>query len=130
MPECFETIMDTRDKLFFLLNEYMSEKVNDSLTFFVRVQGKKMPQNTWHRGNSDYIKVDVCLIFSGYIQACRGLMIAAICLGFFGSIFALVGMKCTKIGGTDKNKARIACFAGVDFILSGRFNGSMEKMDQ
>ncbi|XP_008326490.1 claudin-10-like isoform X2 [Cynoglossus semilaevis] len=55
----------------------------------------------------------------GYIQACRGLMIAAICLGFFGSIFALVGMKCTKIGGTDKNKARIACFAGVDFILSG-----------
>ncbi|XP_023271619.1 claudin-10-like isoform X3 [Seriola lalandi dorsalis] len=59
------------------------------------------------------------LQLDGYIQACRGLMIAAVCLGFFGSIFALVGMKCTKIGGTDKNKARIACFAGVDFILSG-----------
>ncbi|XP_014899868.1 claudin-10-like isoform X2 [Poecilia latipinna] len=55
----------------------------------------------------------------GYIQACRGLMIAAICLGLFGSVFALVGMKCTKIGGSDKNKARIACFAGVDFILCG-----------
>ncbi|XP_010771846.1 claudin-10-like isoform X1 [Notothenia coriiceps] len=55
----------------------------------------------------------------GYIQACRGLMISAICLGFFGSTFALVGMKCTKIGGTDKNKARIACFAGVNFLLSG-----------
>ncbi|XP_035030841.1 claudin-10 isoform X4 [Hippoglossus stenolepis] len=55
----------------------------------------------------------------GFIQACRGLMIAAICLGFFGSIFALVGMKCTKIGGTDKVKAKIACFAGVNFILSG-----------
>ncbi|XP_047457993.1 claudin-10-like isoform X2 [Mugil cephalus] len=55
----------------------------------------------------------------GYIQACRGLMIAAVCLGFFGSVFALVGMKCTKIGGSDKSKARIACFAGVDFILSG-----------
>ncbi|XP_008280707.1 claudin-10-like [Stegastes partitus] len=56
---------------------------------------------------------------AGYIQACRGLMIAAVCLGFFGSVFALVGMKCTKIGGTDKNKARITCFAGVAFILSG-----------
>ncbi|XP_060089598.1 claudin-10 isoform X2 [Heteronotia binoei] len=55
----------------------------------------------------------------GYIQACRGLMIAAICLGFFGSIFALVGMKCTKIGGSEQNKARIACLAGMIFILCG-----------
>ncbi|XP_015241898.1 claudin-10-like isoform X2 [Cyprinodon tularosa] len=55
----------------------------------------------------------------GYIQACRGLMIAAICLGMFGSVLALVGMKCTKVGGSDRNKARIACAAGVDFILSG-----------
>ncbi|XP_029705327.1 claudin-10 isoform X1 [Takifugu rubripes] len=59
------------------------------------------------------------LKLEGYIQACRGLMIAAICLGFFGSIFALVGMKCTKIGGSDRSKGRIACFAGVNFILSG-----------
>uniref|UniRef100_A0A8C5ICY5 Claudin n=1 Tax=Gouania willdenowi TaxID=441366 RepID=A0A8C5ICY5_GOUWI len=59
------------------------------------------------------------LNLDGYIQACRGLMISAVCLGFFGSIFALVGMKCTKIGGSDKNKARIACFAGGNFILSG-----------
>lgn len=47
-------------------------------------------------------------------------MIAAICLGFFGSIFALVGMKCTKIGGSDGSKAKIACLAGVNFILSGK----------
>ncbi|XP_029967894.1 claudin-10-like isoform X1 [Salarias fasciatus] len=59
------------------------------------------------------------LNLEGYIQACRGLMISAVCLGFFGSIFALVGMKCTKIGGSDKSKARIACSAGVFFILSG-----------
>lgn len=58
--------------------------------------------------------------FTGYIQACRGLMIAAICLGMFGSVLALVGMKCTKVGGSDRNKARIACAAGVDFILSGK----------
>lgn len=64
----------------------------------------------------------VLFFFPGYIQACRGLMIAAVCLGFFGTIFALVGMKCTKIGGSDKNKARIACFAGVNFILSGKYS--------
>ena len=57
---------------------------------------------------------------AGYIQACRALMIAAVCLGLFGSIFALVGMKCTKIGGSDQNKARIACLAGATFIFSGK----------
>ncbi|XP_008105070.1 claudin-10 isoform X2 [Anolis carolinensis] len=55
----------------------------------------------------------------GYIQACRGLMIAAVCLGFFGSVFALVGMKCTKVGGSDQTKAKIACLAGLVFILCG-----------
>ncbi|XP_030642821.1 claudin-10-like [Chanos chanos] len=59
------------------------------------------------------------LNLEGYIQVCRGLMISAVCLGFFGSVFALVGMKCTKIGGTDQIKARITCFAGFNFILSG-----------
>ncbi|KAM5275960.1 claudin-10 isoform 6-T6 [Hipposideros larvatus] len=56
---------------------------------------------------------------AGYIQACRGLMIAAVSLGFFGSIFALFGMKCTKVGGSEKAKAKIACLAGIVFILSG-----------
>ncbi|XP_076119787.1 claudin-10-like isoform X3 [Alosa pseudoharengus] len=56
---------------------------------------------------------------AGYIQACRGLMISSICLGFFGSVFALIGMKCTRIGGTDQVKARIAFFAGFNFILAG-----------
>ncbi|KAK2500491.1 hypothetical protein MC885_020825 [Smutsia gigantea] len=59
------------------------------------------------------------IIDQGYIQACRGLMIAAVSLGFFGSIFALFGMKCTKVGGSDKAKAKIACLAGIVFILSG-----------
>ncbi|XP_060944646.1 claudin-10-like isoform X1 [Limanda limanda] len=81
--------------------------------------------NLWKACVTDSTGVSNCkdfpslLALDGFIQACRGLMIAAICLGFFGSIFALVGMKCTKIGGTDKVKAKIACFAGVDFILSG-----------
>ncbi|XP_030198519.1 claudin-10 [Gadus morhua] len=59
------------------------------------------------------------LKLDGYVQACRGLMVAAVCLGFFGSVFVLVGMKCTTIGGTDKSKARLACVGGVNFIVSG-----------
>ncbi|CAL8268150.1 unnamed protein product [Lota lota] len=59
------------------------------------------------------------LQLEGYVQASRGLMVAAVCLGFVGSIFALIGMKCTMIGGTDKSKARLTCFAGANLILSG-----------
>ena len=54
-----------------------------------------------------------------YIQVCRGLMIAAVCLGFFGAIFALIGMKCTKIGGSETTKARLTVLSGFHFILSG-----------
>ncbi|XP_015241897.1 PREDICTED: claudin-10-like isoform X1 [Cyprinodon variegatus] len=81
--------------------------------------------NLWKQCVTDSTGISNCrdfqsmLALDGYIQACRGLMIAAICLGMFGSVLALVGMKCTKVGGSDRNKARIACAAGVDFILSG-----------
>ncbi|XP_053313596.1 claudin-10 [Spea bombifrons] len=55
----------------------------------------------------------------GFMQACRALMISAICLGFFGTIFGFIGMKCTRIGGSDQTKAKIACLAGLLFIFSG-----------
>lgn len=55
-----------------------------------------------------------------YIQVCRGLMIASVCLGFFGAALALVGMKCTKIGGSESTKARLTALSGVHFILCGK----------
>ncbi|XP_067842581.1 claudin-10-like isoform X2 [Heptranchias perlo] len=54
-----------------------------------------------------------------YIQVSRALMIASICLGIFGSIFALMGMACTNIGGSERSKAKIALCAGVMFTLAG-----------
>ncbi|XP_054829919.1 claudin-10 isoform X1 [Eublepharis macularius] len=81
--------------------------------------------NLWKTCVTDSTGVSNCkdfpsmLALDGYIQACRGLMIAAVCLGFFGSICALVGMKCTKVGGSDQTKAKIACLAGLIFILCG-----------
>lgn len=54
-----------------------------------------------------------------YIQVCRGLMISSVCLGFFGAILALIGMKCTKLGGSDATKARLTVLSGFHYILSG-----------
>ncbi|KAL1268725.1 hypothetical protein QQF64_034088 [Cirrhinus molitorella] len=81
--------------------------------------------NLWKTCVTDSTGVSNCkdfpsmLALDGYIQVCRGLMIAAVCLGFFGSIFSLIGMKCTKIGGPDTTKARIVCLAGITFISTG-----------
>ncbi|KAJ8255616.1 hypothetical protein COCON_G00194800 [Conger conger] len=81
--------------------------------------------NLWKTCVTDSTGVSNCkdfpsmLALDGYIQVCRGLMISAVCLGFFGAVFALVGMKCTKIGGSDKTKAKIVCLGGFNFILSG-----------
>uniref|UniRef100_A0A3Q3F2K7 Claudin n=1 Tax=Labrus bergylta TaxID=56723 RepID=A0A3Q3F2K7_9LABR len=81
--------------------------------------------NLWKNCVGDSTGRHDCKIFpsmlalDGHIQAYRGLMITAICLGFFGSILALFGMKCTKIGGTVANKSIIAFVTGLTFILSG-----------
>ncbi|XP_069609751.1 claudin-10-like [Ranitomeya imitator] len=81
--------------------------------------------NLWKTCVTDSTGVSNCkdfpsmLALEGYIQACRGLLIAAVSLGFFGSIFALVGMKCTKIGGSEDTKAKLTTFSGLLFIMSG-----------
>uniref|UniRef100_H3A6J8 Claudin n=1 Tax=Latimeria chalumnae TaxID=7897 RepID=H3A6J8_LATCH len=81
--------------------------------------------NLWKACVTDSTGVSNCkdfpsmLALEDYIQVCRGLMIAAVILGFLGAIVALVGMKCTKIGGSDRTKARVAGFSGMIFILSG-----------
>ncbi|XP_048833752.1 claudin-10-like [Brienomyrus brachyistius] len=81
--------------------------------------------NLWKTCVTDSTGISNCkdfpsmLALDAYIQVCRGLMISSVCLGLFGSVFALVGMKCTKIGGADATKAKLAFFAGVNFILTG-----------
>lgn len=68
-----------------------------------------------------------------YIQVCRGLMISSVCLGFFGAILALIGMKCTKLGGSDATKARLTVLSGFHYILSGKclgYNTGSNKFDQ
>ncbi|KAL1021944.1 hypothetical protein UPYG_G00020220 [Umbra pygmaea] len=81
--------------------------------------------NLWKTCVTDSTGVSNCkdfpsmLALDAYIQVCRGLMIASVCLGFFGAILALVGMKCTRIGGSETTKARLAGLSGLHFILNG-----------
>ncbi|CAJ0953179.1 unnamed protein product, partial [Ranitomeya imitator] len=65
-----------------------------------------------------------------FLQACRALMISAICLGFFGTLFAFVGMKCTRIGGADQMKAKVACLSGILFILSAHTSKQRPKLSK
>lgn len=58
---------------------------------------------------------------TGYIQASRALMIAAIVFGTFGLVATLAGMQCSKIGGENYVlKGRIAAIGGVFFLLQGK----------
>uniref|UniRef100_G3N8T8 Claudin n=1 Tax=Gasterosteus aculeatus aculeatus TaxID=481459 RepID=G3N8T8_GASAC len=81
--------------------------------------------NLWKTCVTDSTGVSNCkdfpsmLALDAYIQVCRGLMIASVCLGFFGAVLALVGMKCTKIGGSETTKARLTVGSGFHFVLSG-----------
>ncbi|XP_062302859.1 claudin-10a [Osmerus eperlanus] len=81
--------------------------------------------NLWKTCVTDSTGVSNCkdfpsmLALDAYIQVCRGLMIASVCLGFFGAILALVGMKCTKIGGSETTKAKLTGLSGLHFILNG-----------
>ncbi|KAG7484924.1 hypothetical protein MATL_G00055040 [Megalops atlanticus] len=83
-------------------------------------------ENLWMSCATDSTGVHNCrdfpslLALSGYIQASRALMIAAIVMGTFGILATLVGMQCSKAGGENYVlKGRIAGMGGVFFLLQG-----------
>uniref|UniRef100_A0A8C9QZ64 Si:ch211-181l5.2 n=1 Tax=Scleropages formosus TaxID=113540 RepID=A0A8C9QZ64_SCLFO len=81
--------------------------------------------NLWKDCVSDSTGVSDCKEFVSmlalelYIHVCRALVIISIILGFSGSTLALIGMKCTKIGGSDAVNARVTFSAGVNYLTSG-----------
>ncbi|XP_072799266.1 claudin-15 [Vicugna pacos] len=83
-------------------------------------------ENLWYSCATDSLGVYNCwefpsmLALSGYIQACRALMITAILLGFLGLFLGMVGLRCTNIGGLElSRKAKLAATAGALHILAG-----------
>ncbi|KAA0723079.1 Claudin-15 [Triplophysa tibetana] len=83
-------------------------------------------ENLWMSCATDSTGVHNCrefpsmLALSGYIQASRALMIAAVVSGSFGVVCTLIGMQCSKAAGDNYVlKGRIAGTGGVFFLLQG-----------
>lgn len=51
---------------------------------------------------------------------CRALIIISIILAGFGSLLVLVGMKCTKIGGSEIANARVTFAGGMNYLIGGK----------
>ncbi|XP_071783194.1 claudin-10-like [Centroberyx gerrardi] len=81
--------------------------------------------NLWKDCISDSTGVSDCkgipsmLALNWDIHMCRALIITSIILGFFGSILVLVGMKCTKVGGSEIANARVTFAGGMNYLISG-----------
>uniref|UniRef100_A0A3Q3VVR1 Uncharacterized protein n=1 Tax=Mola mola TaxID=94237 RepID=A0A3Q3VVR1_MOLML len=81
--------------------------------------------NLWRDCISDTTGVSDCkdypsmLALPGYLHACRALAVCAVITGFFGGVLTLVGMKCTKIGGSEIANSRVTFAGALTYLASG-----------
>ncbi|KAI9526006.1 hypothetical protein NQZ68_002554 [Dissostichus eleginoides] len=81
--------------------------------------------NLWRDCISDTTGVSDCkdypsmLALPAFLHACRALAVCSVITGFFGGVLTLVGMKCTKIGGSEVANARVTFAAGITYLVSG-----------
>ncbi|KAM8858305.1 claudin-10-like [Synchiropus picturatus] len=81
--------------------------------------------NLWKDCISDSTGVSDCkgipsmLALNWDIHMCRALIIICIILAFFASILVLVGMKCTKLGGSEVANARVTFAGGMNYLIGG-----------
>uniref|UniRef100_A0A671UR44 Claudin 10 n=1 Tax=Sparus aurata TaxID=8175 RepID=A0A671UR44_SPAAU len=86
--------------------------------------------NLWKDCISDSTGVSDCkgipsmLALNWDIHMCRALIIISIILSFFGSVLVLVGMKCTKIGGSELANARVTFAGGMCSMVSFSYYGN------
>lgn len=60
--------------------------------------------------------------FSVFLHVCRALAIVSVILGFWAAVLAFIGMKCTKIGGSELANARVTFAASVTYLASGELS--------
>ncbi|CAB1433495.1 unnamed protein product [Pleuronectes platessa] len=81
--------------------------------------------NLWKDCISDTTGVSDCKDYPSmlglpvYLHACRALAVCSVITGFFGGVLTLVGMKCTKIGGSEIANARVTFAGGITYLVSG-----------
>ncbi|XP_061652587.1 claudin-10 isoform X3 [Phyllopteryx taeniolatus] len=80
--------------------------------------------NLWRDCISDTTGVSDCkdypsmLALPAFLHACRALAVCAVITGFFGGVLTLIGMKCTKIGGSEVANARVTFAGGITYLTS------------
>ncbi|XP_028809613.1 claudin-10 [Denticeps clupeoides] len=81
--------------------------------------------NLWMDCVSDSSGVSDCKYYpsmlglSVFLHVCRALSVISVILGFWATVLTLIGMKCTKIGGSVQTNATIAFAASMTFLASG-----------
>ncbi|XP_050969093.1 claudin-10-like [Labeo rohita] len=81
--------------------------------------------NLWMDCVSDTTGVSDCKYYpsmmdlSVFLHVCRALAVVSVIFGFWGAVLALIGMKCTKIGGSELTNARITFAAALTYMASG-----------
>ncbi|XP_051753335.1 claudin-10-like [Ctenopharyngodon idella] len=81
--------------------------------------------NLWMDCVSDTTGVSDCKYYpsmmdlSVFLHVCRALAVVSVIFGFWGAVLALIGMKCTKIGGSELANARVTFAAALTFMASG-----------
>ncbi|XP_053321058.1 claudin-15 [Spea bombifrons] len=83
-------------------------------------------ENLWQNCATDSTGVYNCrdfpsmLALSGYLQACRALMICSLLFGFFACLSGMLGLQCTKVAdGNVALKAKLATASGAMSIFGG-----------
>ncbi|XP_017337861.1 claudin-10 isoform X1 [Ictalurus punctatus] len=81
--------------------------------------------NLWMDCASDTTGVSDCKYYPSlmalpvFLHVCRALAIGSVILGFWGAVLTFIGMKCTKIGGSELVNARITLAAAFTYMASG-----------
>ncbi|XP_026801409.2 claudin-10 isoform X2 [Pangasianodon hypophthalmus] len=81
--------------------------------------------NLWMDCVSDTTGVSDCKYYPSlmalpvFLHVTRALAIVSVILGFWGSVLTLIGMKCTKIGGSELVNTRITLAAAFTYMASG-----------
>ncbi|XP_056606889.1 claudin-10-like [Triplophysa dalaica] len=81
--------------------------------------------NLWMDCLADSTGVSDCRYFpsmmnlSVFLHVSRALAVVSVILGFWAAVLALIGMKCTKIGGSELINARVTFAAALTYMLSG-----------
>ncbi|XDV36402.1 hypothetical protein PO909_006186, partial [Leuciscus waleckii] len=84
--------------------------------------------NLWMDCVSDATGVSDCKYFpsmmdlSVFLHVSRALSVVSVIFGFWGAVLALIGMKCTKIGGSELANTRVTFAAALTYMASG-FSG-------